>query len=250
MQKILSALIMGLFLSLSVAPAYAFLGFSLGGDEKDKDTPAGESVKLEKCDKPFGTLAVVEPPADVGQALLDVGLPSPVGLIRMLIQQSNCFVVVERGKATKNPMQERDPVNSGMPRPGANIGAGQIASADFVLTPDVVFSNKDAGGLGIFGTLAGLFTGGLKFKEAQTGLSLADARASLQLAAAQGMARKSDSGSGGLALGGGAVGTLGAYENTAEGKVLAASFLDNWNNIVRSIRANPQMVRGEIDLKQ
>ena len=269
MQKTLSALIMGLFLTQSVAPAHAFLGFSLGSDEKkeEKDNPtpgsagpdgaSGESVKLEKCDKPFGTLAVAEPQDYVGQALLNVGLPSPNGLIRMMIQQSNCFVVVERGKAMKNLMQERDLAKSGMLRAGSNMGGGQMVTADYVLTPDVVFSNKDAGGvggalggLGMFGAVASLVAAGLKFKEAQTSMLLADARSSLQLAAAQGMAKKTDWGVGGLAIGGGAVGALGAYENTAEGKVVAASFLDNWNNIVRSISNNPQLVRSEINLKQ
>jgi curli biogenesis system outer membrane secretion channel CsgG len=269
MQKTLSALITGLFLTQATVPAHAFLGFSLGGDEKKEDkgnpTPgaagpdgaSGESAKLEKCDKPFGTLAVAEPQDYVGQALLNVGLPSPTGLIRMLIQQSNCFVVVERGKAMKNLMQERDLAKSGMLRSGSNMGGGQMVTADYVLTPDVVFSNKDAGGiggalggLGLFGAAAGLVAAGLKFKEAQTSMLLADARSSLQLAAAQGMAKKTDWGVGGLALGGGAIGALGAYESTAEGKVVAASFLDNWNNIVRSIRNNPQMARTEINLKQ
>jgi len=32
-------------------------------------------------------------------------LRSPVGLIRMMIQQSNCFIVVERGVGMQNRMQ-------------------------------------------------------------------------------------------------------------------------------------------------
>ncbi|MFM7330978.1 MAG: hypothetical protein ACKO1L_04855, partial [Brachymonas sp.] len=31
--------------------------------------------------------------------------------------------------------------------------------------------------------------------------------------------------------------------NTAEGKLIAASFLDNWNNIVKNIRNNPSLVQ-------
>jgi len=265
MNKTLSALITALFLTQSAMPAHAFLGFSLGSDDKEqKDNPTpggagpdgatGESVKLEKCDKPYGTLAVSEPQDYVGQALMSYGLPSPVGLIRMMIQQSNCFVVVERGRAMKNLMQERELAGSGMLRSGSNMGGGQMVTADYVLTPDVVFSNKDAGGVGaalggLFGVGGALLAAGLKFKEAQTSMLLADARSSLQVAAAQGMSKKTDFSLGGLGIGGGAVGAFGAYESTAEGKVVAASFLDNWNNIVRSIRNNPQLARTDINLK-
>ena len=107
MNKNLSALMLGLFLTQSVAPAHAFLGIKLGSDEekKEESSPGGSAgpdgaknapAKLEKCGKPYGTLAVAEPQDYVGQALMQYGLPSPVGLIRMMIQQSNCFVVVER----------------------------------------------------------------------------------------------------------------------------------------------------------
>lgn len=250
------------------APAHAGLfDFKLGGDSKSEDNPTsgsagpdgakGESAQLEKCDKPFGTLAVSEPQDYVGQALMSYGLPSPTGLIRMMIQQSNCFVVVERGRAMKNLMQERELSEKGQLRSNSNMGGGQMVTADYVLTPDVVFSNKDAGGVGgllggfgLGGAIAGAVIGGLKFKEAQTSMLLADVRSSLQLASAQGFAKKTDWGVGGLLAGGGGVGALGAYENTAEGKVVAAGFLDNWNNIVRSIRNNPELARQTINLKQ
>jgi hypothetical protein len=262
MNKTLSALITGLFLTQATVPAHAFLGIKLGGDDEKNtasgsagpDGAKGESPQLEKCDKPYGTLAVSEPQDYVGQALMRYGLTSPVGLIRMFIQQSNCFVVVERGRAMKNLMQERELASGGQLRSGSNMGGGQMVTADYVLTPDVVFNNKDAGGLG--GALGGLFgvggaivAAGLKFKEAQTSMLLADTRTSLQVAAAQGMAKSTDFSLGGLGFGGGAVGAFGAYENTAEGKVVASGFLDNWNNIVRAIRNNPDMQRQEISLK-
>jgi len=260
MYKMLATLVAGLF--LATAPAHAFLGFSLGGDAKDNPTPGGAgpdgaqnaAPQLEKCDKPYGTLAVSEPQEYVSRALMSYGLSSPTGLIRMMIQQSNCFVVVERGRAMQNLMQERELAGGGQLRAGSNMGGGQMVTADYVLTPDVVFSNKDAGGLGgalggLFGVGGALIAAGLKFKEAQTSMLLADTRSSLQVAAAQGMAKKTDFSLGGLGFGGGAVGALGAYENTAEGKVVAAGFLDNWNNIVRSIRNNPQLARTQIDLK-
>jgi hypothetical protein len=71
---------------------------------------------------------------------------------------------------------------------------------------------------------------------------IADARTSVQVAAAQGKARKTNFALGGFAwLGGGAV-AGGGYSNTAEGKVIAQSYLDNYNNIVDNIKANPQLM--------
>lgn len=266
MKAIAYALVTGLFLTQAVNPVYAGLfDFKLGGDKKEEGQPSGsagpdgakgEAKELEKCDKAYGTLAVVEPQDAVVSHLLQYGLQSPVGLIRMMVQQSNCFVLVERGRAMQNLMQERQLAESGELRKGSNMGKGQMVTADYVLTPDAVFSSKDSGGiggalggLGVFGAVAGIVAAGLKFKSAQTTMILSDSRTSLQLASATGNAEKTDWSVGGLLVGGGAAGGLGAYSNTPEGKVIAASYLDNWNNIVRSIRGNPEMARQDINLK-
>lgn len=266
MKAIARALVLGLVLTQATYPAHASLfGFKLGGDKKEEgqasgsagpDGAQGEAKELEKCDKPFGTLAVVEPQDAVVSHLLQYGLQSPTGLIRMMVQQSNCFVLVERGRAMQNLMQERQLAESGELRRGSNMGKGQMVTADYVLTPDAVFSSKDTGGiggalggLGVFGAVAGLVAAGLKFKSAQTTMILSDSRTSLQIASATGNAEKTDWSIGGLLVGGGAAGALGGYTNTPEGKVIAASYLDNWNNIVRSIRGNPEMQRQEISLK-
>jgi len=44
-------------------------------------------------------------------------------------------------------------------------------------------------------------------------------------------------------LGGSAAGGLGGYANTNEGKVIAASLMDNYNNVVRSVRNQPSLQR-------
>lgn len=202
---------------------------------------------------------MVEPQDAVISHLLQYGLQSPTGLIRMMVQQSNCFVLVERGRAMQNLMQERQLAESGELRRGSNMGKGQMVTADYVLMPDAVFSSKDSGGiggmlgglggLGLFGAVAGAVTAGLKFKSAQTTMILSDSRSSLQIASATGSAEKTDFSMGGLFVGGVGVGALGGYTNTPEGKIIAASYLDNWNNIVRSIRNNPQLARQDINLK-
>jgi len=207
---------------------------------------------LEHCDKPMGALAVVEPQDYVAQSLSHYGLQSPTGLIRMMVQQSNCFIVVERGLGMQNMMQERALQESGELRQSSNVGGGQMVSADFILTPAVVFSENNAGGVG--GALGGLLggrtgnaigavAGGLKFKEAQTSMLVTDARSGIQVAAAEGSSKKADLKLGVGVLGGSAAGGLGGYANTNEGKVIAASLMDNYNNVVRSVRNQPSLQR-------
>ncbi|MET0498809.1 MAG: CsgG/HfaB family protein [Steroidobacteraceae bacterium] len=207
---------------------------------------------LQHCDKPMGALAVVEPQDYVSQSLSRYGLQSPTGLIRMMVQQSNCFIVVERGIGMQNMMQERALNESGELRQNSNMGGGQMVSADFVLTPAVVFSEDDAGGMG--GALGGLIggtkgrvlgavAGGVKFKEAQTSMLVADARSGVQVAAAEGSAKKADLKLGVGLLGSSAAGAAGGYAKTNEGKLIAASLMDNYNNIVMSVRGNPSLQR-------
>jgi hypothetical protein len=223
--------------------------------------PGGSSdapSDLERCEKPMGTVAVVEPQSHVVASLARYKLGSPTGLIRLMVQQSNCFLVVERGVGMQNLMQERALAASGELRQGSNMGGGQMVTADFVLTPAVVFSEDNAGGVGggiasLFGTpgrVVGALAGGLQFKEAQTSMLLADARSSLQVAAAEGSARKADFRLGGLLAGGGTAGALGGYANTNEGKVIAASLADNYNGIVRAVRGNPSLQRDVASLSE
>jgi hypothetical protein len=212
----------------------------------------GAASDLERCDKPMGTLAVVEPQDYVIHALSRYRLGSPTGLIRLMVQQSNCFLVVERGVGMRNMMQERALSESGQLRQGSNMGGGQMVTADYIMTPAVVFSEDNAGGVGgalggiggLFGTggrVLGAVAGGLKFKEAQTSMLMSDARSGIQVAAAEGSAKKADFRLGGLLGIGGVAGALGGYENTNEGKVIAASLADNYNGIVRAVRANPSL---------
>jgi Curli production assembly/transport component CsgG len=214
------------------------------------------NVQLEKCDAAKGTIAVVEPQSHILAGLSRYGLNSPVGLIRMMIQQSNCFQVVERGVGMQNMMQERALAAGGQMQSDQNIGKGQMVAADFIVTPSVVFSENNAGGmggavgglLGRFGgagAVVGAVAGGLKFKEAQTSMLLADTRSGIQVAAAEGSAKQTDWGLGGTIFGGGGGAAFGAYTNTNEGKVITASFLDNWNNIVRAVRNNASLIQAK-----
>lgn len=201
---------------------------------------------LEWCERPLGAMAVVEPQSEYMLALSRYNLQSPVGLIRMMIQQSNCFIVVERGQGVRNMEQERALAGGGQTRAGSNMGVGGMVAPDFIMTPQVVFSENSAGGVGgtagLLGRRAGaILGGGLKFKEAQTSILVADARSGVQVAAAEGSTRRADMRLGaGLFVGGAGV-AGGGYGNTNEGKTLAAAFMDSYNKIVGVVRNDPSL---------
>lgn len=206
----------------------------------------GANPDLEYCPETLGTLAVYENQRDdwwhrYYSRYPELGSTEP--LIRMMVQQSNCFVVVERGKAMRNIMDERDLQESGELRDNSNFGKGQMVAADYTLSPSVLFADK-TGGLG--GALGGLLrsknstlanvVGGLSKKEASTTLLLVDNRSSVQVAAATGSAQKFDF-SGGLGvLGRSAGGAINGFTDTPEGKIIAAAFADSYNQMVRSLR--------------
>jgi hypothetical protein len=133
-----------LFLLLSPVPsdAQGVTGYQAGQGASPFQGAAGTNgstgnTGLEHCAKPMGAMAVVEPQDVVLQSLSRYSLSSPTSLIRMMIQQSNCFIVVERALASSDAL-----------RSGSNIGGGQMVGADFILMPNVVFSEKNAGGIG------------------------------------------------------------------------------------------------------
>ena len=255
-------------LACALTVAYATSAFAQGGLTKEKQGQGGSAVKgaagtngsvgdngLEHCDRPMGAMAVVEPQSEYMMALSRYNLQSPVSLIRMMIQQSNCFIVVERGQGLRNMEQERALAGGGQTRAGSNMGGGQMVAADFIMTPAVVFSEGNAGGVGgavggLLGRKGALVAGGLKFKEAQTSMLIADARSGVQVAAAEGSTRKADMRLGAGLFGGGGGVAAGGYGNTNEGKIIAAAFMDNYNKVVGVVRGDPSLQRNVGTLKQ
>lgn len=210
---------------------------SAGGSESQD-----ASSQLEKCDEALGTLAVVEDQAAAWHSTLSqYKLGSTVPVLRILIQQSNCFVIVERGRAMQNMMQERELSQSGEVRKGSNFEKGQMVAADYTMSPSVTFSQKGTSGIGgalggLFGPVAGAVAGGLKSNEASTTLLLIDNRSGVQLAAAEGSAKNFDFNLFGGAFGGSMFGGAGGYSNTPEGKILIAAFMDSYNKLVKATR--------------
>src|SRR5688500_16149996 len=96
-RKTLSRTLVALSAALIAAGASAQNLGAGGSVAQGSAGPGGaqnSSALLERCSAPKGTIAVVEPQSHVLASLGRYGLQSPVGLIRMMIQQSNCFQVV------------------------------------------------------------------------------------------------------------------------------------------------------------
>ena len=211
---------------------------SAGGAESQN-----ANSKLPRCDASLGTIAVVEDTSAPWYGILtgQYHLGSTTPVLKLLIQQSNCFVVVERGRAMDNMMQERELAKSGELRSNSKFGGGQMVSADYSLSPSITFSNNNAGGAGaaiggLFGSVGALVGGSLSAKEASTLLTLVDNRSGVQLAASEGSAKNWDFGAMGGLLGSGFGGVGGGYSNTAEGKVIVAAFLDSYSGIVKAVQ--------------
>ncbi len=205
-------------------------------------TSQNANAKLERCDKPLGTLTIVEEVNQpwISQLFQQYKMQSTVPLLRLIIQQSNCFVVIERGRAMVNMSQERELMNSGELRSGSKMGKGQMVAADYTVNPSITFSEGDTGRIGAFaagflGSVGSLVAGSAKSQEASTMLLLTDNRSGIQLAAAEGSAKNWDFGALGAMFSGAAAGG-GGYSNTPQGKVLAPAFMDSYNQLVQAVR--------------
>jgi curli biogenesis system outer membrane secretion channel CsgG len=206
---------------------------------------AGNAAKdLQKCDAPVAVVSLVENQhgyIGIGRG----GLPeSPLPLVRVLMQQSGCFRIVDRHAGLNATVREQELKDAGVLRQDdTTVKKGRGIVAQYSVVPSLTFSEQDAGRQigGILAQVPGLdkLAGAaeqVKFKEAQVVLLLTDNETTEQLSSATGAARTTDLGLGGLVVGKtGGVGGLG-WSNTNEGKVIAAAFLDAHNNLVSQVR--------------
>lgn len=94
-------------------------------------TSQNANSKLQKCEQSLGTIAIQENTNSdwYGALTREYKLTSTVPLLKLLAQQSNCFVVVERGKGLRSMNMERELANSGELRRSSNIRKGQMVAA-------------------------------------------------------------------------------------------------------------------------
>jgi curli biogenesis system outer membrane secretion channel CsgG len=208
-----------------------------------------QEAEIPTCAKKYGALAVVEPQQ---QWWVQYNLGSPAALIKVYVQKSGCFTLVDRGKGMQAAQAERALASSGELRGGSNIGKGQVKAADYVLVPDLISQNKNAGGnrfgaaLGHFlPGAAGAVVGGinLKKKSADVVLTVTDVRSSEQLVMSEGHRTQTDLGwgaGGALFTGGGfAAGGASGYDNTEIGQVIALAYLQAYIDMVHKFSELP-----------
>lgn len=216
-----------------------------------QDLRKQQMTQIPVCAKKLGTISVIEP-EDMEDWWTGQQLPAPSKLIKVFVNKSRCFTLVDRSSGLDAAMRERALGASGELRGRSNVGKGQIKAADYVLVPDLISRNGDAGGNAIGGLLGGLVggkagaaIGGLSFrrKTADVVLTVTDVRSSEQVAMAEGSAKKTDigfSGSGVLfgGMGLGAAG-VGGYANTEIGQVITMAYLQAYTDLVGQLGGLP-----------
>jgi len=211
-----------------------------------------ENTEVPRCERPLGTIALVEERSAASAA---DGLPAgmaalirmaeaqnggsqrvdPLPLLKMLVAQSGCFQVVDRGAGFDALQRERELAAGGSVADANNQAT--LKAADYLLQARVVYSDNDSGGSG--GGLGSMFPGGLGFKQkvkaSQTMLTLVEVKTGIQQAVATGSARKKDlSILGGGILTNAGIGALGgAYSSTDMGKITSLAMLDAFSKLTR-----------------
>lgn len=199
-------------------------------------------ANIPRCSTSLGTVTLAD-----GQsyAWREMQLSPPQTLLRVVIQRSGCFTLVDRGTGMNVAQRERELASGGALQRGSNVGGGQVRSADYVLVGEIASQNENAGGNALAGLAgaalggrAGALLGGIRTRqqEANTVLSLTDVRTSETVAVTEGYASRNNFSFGGAAAGFGA-GFLGggAYENTEIGRIVSASFIQAYTDLVTQL---------------
>ena len=202
-------------------------------------TQDAQMDQIPRCARSLGTVTLAD-----GQSYFwrELQLSPPQSLLRVVIQRSGCFTLVDRGTGMSVAQRERELASGGDLQRGSNVGGGQVRAADFVLVGEIASQNANSGGSALAGLAgaalggrAGAIVGGLRTRrmEANKVLSLTNVRTSETAAVTEGYASKSDL-SWGLGAGGFGAGALGggSYENTEIGRIVAQSFIQAYTDMV------------------
>ena len=242
------------------AVALALGGTATGAWAKDtkgssaRQQQSRETAEIPRCGRRLGAIAIVEPD---NQWWREYNLGSPEAILRVFVQQSGCFTLVNRGRSMQSRAMERAMADSGELQRGSNLGKGQVRAADYFLEPNIVSANRNSGGGGagavlgsigggLFGRGFGAVAGGISVKkgEANVTLSVVNARTTEEEALTEGYARKSDVSFGGGAGGGSFWGTFagaggGGYQDTAIGQIIVLAYLDAYTKLVSEMGGLP-----------
>ena len=259
----------------STAPA---LGGSAGGG-----TAVGADSRLQTCSEPVGTVRLHDDMANPttaagnaagvnpnllalqsmltslsalgsrGQSPGDAGNSVSLDALRLLIQQSNCLLIVDRGASEgASDDEKRRARGANEVRDDANMGQGQEVAADYVLRSRVLnlgTTNSSGFNLGVISKLAGGASVNKSVTEATVQLVLSDVRSKVQVAVSQGQGSGANTGLATGALGRlgklGGAGSFKSESNTSSQTVVLQAFADAYNKLVPAMQNyKPQNVRG------
>jgi curli biogenesis system outer membrane secretion channel CsgG len=201
---------------------------------------------VPRCARKLGTVSIAN--GDDPSGWTQNSLAPPEKLLRVLVQRSGCFNIVDRGTGLNAAARERD-INAGLGlQRRSNVGQGQIKAADYVLVAEIQGANSNVSGnaaAGVAGALLGGPVGGLvggirsRKLEANTVLSLTNVRTTETIAVEDGYAAKRDMSfaAGGIFAGGGVGmgGIGGGYENTDIGRIVTLSFIQAYSKMVNGL---------------
>jgi curli biogenesis system outer membrane secretion channel CsgG len=232
-----------LFAGAALAASTAAIAAPSSGQKEQMKSQA----EIPVCTHKIGTIAMVPPDT---QWWRELNLGSPEAILKVFVQQSGCFTIVNRDRAMQSRNMERALADAGELQAGSNMGKGQVKAADYYLQPDIVTANKNSGGGGVgaaagalgglfggFGHAVGAIAGGINVKkgEASVTLSLVNGRTTEEEALTQGYARKTDVswGAGGGAGWWGGFAAAGGYgyQDTAIGQVIVLAYLDAYKKL-------------------
>lgn len=201
---------------------------------------------VPRCFRKLGTLSIVD--GDDPRGWTQYSLAPPQKLLKVLVQRSGCFNLVDRGSGLQAAERERAIGGNLGHQRGANVGQGQIKAADYVLVAEVQGANSNVSGSAVGGIVGGLIggrlgglAGGIRSKklEANTVLSITNVRTTETIATTEGYAAKNNisfGGGGGVGFLGGAMGGVGGgYENTEIGRIVTLSFIQAYSNLVTEL---------------
>ena len=194
------------------------------------------------CMRKLGTVSVMD--GDDPSGWTQFQLAGPQKLLKVLVQRSGCFNLVDRGSGLSAAQRERDIGGGlGMQR-GSNVGQGQIKAADYVLVAEVQAADRDSGGSAIGAGIGGAIghgfggvLGGISSHkmEANTVLSLTNVRTTETLAVQDGYAAKNSiswGGGGGGFFGAGLGLVGGGYDSTDIGRIVTLAFIQAYSKMV------------------
>jgi curli biogenesis system outer membrane secretion channel CsgG len=152
---------------------------------------------VPQCTRKLGTISIVD--GDDARGWTQYNLAPPQKLLKVIVQRSGCFNLVDRGSGLQAAQRERDIAEPG-PSARSNVGQGQIKAADYVLQAEVQAANGNAQGSRVGGGLGGLGGGGggalgghrTRKLEANTVLSVTNVRTTETIATVEGYAAKND----------------------------------------------------------